>query len=111
MGKKPSIYTEQALKMYDENNDYGAILEVDVEYPPMARAKYKDLPFLPQRKRVNKVHKLVTTLDDKEKYVIHIAALKQALDHGLKLKKVHRVIEFKQKARLKPYIDKKERLL
>ena len=43
---KLSKYTEQAIKMYDENSDYGAILEVDVEYPPMVRAKHKDLPFL-----------------------------------------------------------------
>ena len=43
--KKPSIYTEEAMKMYDESNDYGAILEVDIEYPTMARIKHKDLPF------------------------------------------------------------------
>ena len=42
----------------------------------------------------------------KKKYVVHIAALEQALNHGLKLKKVHRVIEFKQEEWLKPYIDK-----
>ena len=114
--KKPIIYKEEAIKMYDKNNDYSAILEVDIEYPTMARIKHKDLPFLPRRKEINndlplppkkktnKLHKLVTTLDDKEKYVVHISALKQALDHGLKLKKVHRVIEFKQ-AWLKPYID------
>ena len=53
----------------------------------------------------DEVHKFVTTLEDNEKYVVHISALKQALDHGLKLKKVHRVIEFKQEAWLKPYID------
>ena len=103
--KKPSIYKEQTIKIYDENNDYGAILEVDIEYPRVARIKRKDLPFLSQRKKINKVHKLVATLDDKEKYVVQISALKQALDHGLKLKKVRRVIEFKQEAWLKPYID------
>ena len=53
----------------------------------------------------NKCSKLVCTVYDKENYVVHIRALKQALDHGLILKKVHRVIEFRQEAWLKPYID------
>ena len=44
---------EKAIKMYDENNDYGAILEVDIEYPTMAHIKHKDLPLLPQRKEIN----------------------------------------------------------
>ena len=44
-------------------------------------------------------------LFNKKKYVVHINALKQALNHGLKFKKIHRVIEFNQKAWLKPYID------
>ena len=38
-------------------------------------------------------------------YVFHIRALKQALDHGLILKKFHRVIQFDQKAWLPKYID------
>ena len=42
---------------------------------------------------------------NKKKYVVHINSLKQELNHGLKLKKIHRVIEFNQKAWLKPYID------
>ena len=42
---------------------------------------------------------------NKKKYIVHINSLKQALNHGLKLKKIHRVIEFNQKAWLKPYID------
>ena len=41
----------------------------------------------------------------KKNYVIHIVALRQALNHELKLSKVHRVIEFKQEAWLKTYID------
>ena len=44
-------------------------------------------------------------LHNKKKYVVHIKSLKQALNHGLKLKRVHRIIEFNQKAWLKPYID------
>ena len=41
----------------------------------------------------------------KKKYVVHIKSLKQALNHGLKFKKVHRIIKFNQEAWLKPYID------
>ena len=41
----------------------------------------------------------------KKNYVVHIRSLKQALNHGLILKKVYRVIQFNQEAWLKPYID------
>ena len=54
---------------------------------------------------VNKCKKLVCNLLNKKKLVVHINALKQALNHGLKLKKIHRVIKFNQKEWLKPYID------
>ena len=42
---------------------------------------------------------------DKKNYVVHIRSLKQALNHGLILKKSHRVIQFNEEAWLKPYID------
>ena len=42
---------------------------------------------------------------DKKNYVVHIRSLKQALNHGPILKKVHRVIQFNQEAWLKPYFD------
>ena len=61
--------------------------------------------FQPKEKRLKKSKKLICIIEDKERYVIHIRALKQALNHGLKLKKVHRVIQFNQKAWLKTYID------
>ena len=54
---------------------------------------------------VNKCKNLVCNLFHKKKYVAHINTLKQALNHGLKFKKIHRVIEFNQEAWLKPYID------
>ena len=41
----------------------------------------------------------------KKDYVINTKALKQALDHGLTLEKIHRDIEFHQEAWLKPYAD------
>ena len=55
--------------------------------------------------KINKCKKLVCNLYDKKKYVVHINSLKQALNHGLKLKKIHRIIELNQEAWLKPYID------
>ena len=57
------------------------------------------------REKIEKCEKLVCNIKDKEKYVVHIRVLKQALNHELILKKVHRVIQFNQKAWLKPYID------
>ena len=54
---------------------------------------------------INKCKKLVSNLFNKKKYVAHINTLKQALNHGLKFLKIHRVIEFNQEAWLKPYID------
>ena len=85
--------------------DIGYFLKVDIDYPKELFNLHKDLPFLPERKKVNKCEKLICSIEDKEKYVVHIRALKQALNHGLILKKVHRVIKFNQRAWLKPYID------
>ena len=55
--------------------------------------------------KIRKVEKLVVNLHDKTEYFIHIRNLKQALNHQLVLKKVHKVIKFNQNAWLKPYID------
>ena len=94
------------VKSYDKkNSDKGYILEVDVDYPSKLHKLHNDMPFLPEKMKINKTQKLVCNLHDKMKYVVHISILKQALNHGLKLKKVHRVIEFNQEAWLKKYID------
>ena len=122
------------IKNYDDNSDKGYLVEVDVEYPKELCSSHRDLPFLCEKRRklhkefeykvskeVKKTHKkvyktfnitqepenkLIATIQDKNKYVVCISTLKQALNHGLKLEKVHRVIEFNQSAWLKPYIDK-----
>ena len=57
--------------------------------------------FLPESKKVNKEEKLICSIENKEKYVIHIRSWKQALINALKLKKVHRIIQFKQKSMVK----------
>ena len=66
---------------------------------------HNDLRFLPEQTKIEKVEKFVANLHDKTEYVIHIRNLKQALNHGLVLKKFHRVIKFSQNAWLKPYIN------
>ena len=43
-------------------------------------------------------------MNDKENYIFHIGSLKQALNHGLILTKVDKVIQFNQKTWSKPYI-------
>ena len=96
---------EEFIKNYNENDIKGYILEADVKYPKRLHELYSDLPFLSERMEVNKCKKLVCNLFNKKKYVAHINTLKQALNHGLKFKKIHRAIEFNQKEWLKPYID------
>ena len=100
-----SKFDEEFVKNYDENSDKGYILEVDVEYPENIRMLHSDLPFLPERMKINKCTKLVCTTLNKENYVVHIIALKQALNHGLKSTKVDRIAQFDQEEWLKLYID------
>ena len=96
---------EKFIKNYDDDSDKGYILEADVEYPKNLNYLHSDLPFLPERMKINKCSKLVCHLYDKNNYVVHIRSLRQALNHELVLKKVHRVIQFNQEAWLKQYID------
>ena len=108
--KNLSKFNGDFIKKYDEDSNTGYFFDVDLEYPKTLFNTHKDLPFLPERKKVEKVAKFICSIEDKEKYVIHIRAIKQAINHGIKLKKVHRVIKFNQKAWLKPYIDMNTKL-
>ena len=101
---------EDFIKSYDKDNDKGYILEVVLEYPKNLHDLHSDLPFLPERMKIDKCNKLVCNLYDKKEYVVHIRSLKEALNHGLILKKVHTVIQFNQKAWLKAYIDMNTKL-
>ena len=89
-----SKINEKFIKNYDEDSDKGYIFEVDVNYPKRLHDLHSDLPFLPERMKIDKCKKLVCNLQVKKRYVLHIRSLKQALDYGLKLEKIHRVIEF-----------------
>ena len=60
--------------------------------------------------KIRKCNKHVCNFYDKKEYVVHIRTLRQALNHGLILKKVHRLIQFNQEAWLKPYIETNTKL-
>ena len=100
-----SIFTEDYIKNYDENSDTGYLLVVDVTYPEDIYEKHKHLPFLPEKIKIDKSTKLSCNFNDENCYPIHICALKQALNHGLKLEKAHSVISFSQSGWLKQYFD------
>ena len=110
MGKNVSKFDGKLIKNYDEDSNEGYIFEVDVEYLKDKHNLHSNLPFLSERIKIKKCNKLVYNLYDKKEYFAHIRALKQALNHGLIFKKVHTVVQFNQKACLKPYIQKNTKL-
>ena len=85
--KKLSKFDERFIKNYDENSDKGYFLEVVVKYPKNLFGLHSDLPFLPERKKIGKCNQLACNFHDKKNYVVHIKALKQALNDELILKK------------------------
>ena len=85
----------------DKDGDIGFFLKVDIEYPEELHGLHIDLPFLPKKLEVNGHTKLACTHNDKKNYVAHIRNIKQALEHGLRLKKVHKAIAFYQEVCLK----------
>ena len=87
-----SKFKEEFIKNYGEDSNKGYILEVDVKYPKKLHGLHEDLPFLLERMKIGICKKLVFNLYDKKNYVVHIRSSKQTLNHGLILKKVHRVI-------------------
>ena len=56
--KNLSQFNEDFIKRYDENSITGYLLELDIEYPKTLFNGHEDLPFLPERKKVEKVEKV-----------------------------------------------------
>ena len=112
------------LAKYKEDSKNGLILEVDLKYPEELHDLHNDYPLAAEKIKVEKdmlsnyckrisdkynistglVHKLIPTLSNKEKYVLHYRNLQLYIDLGLKVSKVHRVLEFNQSPWLKQYI-------
>lgn len=97
------------LNVFDVPDDshVGYILEVDLAYPDHLHNAHRDLPFAAEKfiPPGGKAPKLIASLYDKFKYVIHYVHLKECLKNGLQLKKIHRVITFTQENYLQKYID------
>ena len=108
--KKIEDFTSEKIDELAKKDKQGYILEVDVEYSKELNENHNELPFLTERMKIGREEKLVPNLKDKKRYVVHIKALDQALKHGLKLKKVHRVIEFQQSRWMKFYVIMNTRL-
>ena len=67
-----SQFNKDFIKSYNEETDERYFLEVDVQYPEKLHNLHNDLPFLPERIKIEKIEKLVDDLHDKTEYVIHI---------------------------------------
>ena len=72
-------FDESFIKSYNDESDDRYFLEVDFQYFETLRDLHNDLPFLNERKTIEKVEKLITNLHDKTEHVLHIKNLKQAL--------------------------------
>ena len=113
------------LGKYKEDSKKGLILEVDLEYPKELHDLHNDYPLGPEKVKVTEdmlsdyckkiaekygisvglVSKLIPTLGNKEKYVLHYRNLKLYMNLGLKVTKVHRVLKYDQSPWLKQYFD------
>ena len=65
--KNLSQFNKSFIRNYNENSDIGYFLELDIDYPEKLFNLHKDLPFLPERKKVNKVEKLICSIENKKK--------------------------------------------
>jgi len=90
---KKNVEDIDVLDISDESRK-GYILEVDLEYSKELHDLHNDYPLAAENIELDKVHNLVPNLTNKEKYIIHYRNLKQCLKLGLKLTKVHRILEF-----------------
>ena len=85
--KDTSQFNRDFIESYNKESDKGYFFEVDVQYPEKLHELHNDLPCLPERMKIEKLENLATNLYEKNENIIHIRNLKQALNHGLGLKK------------------------
>ena len=69
--KNVQKFAEDFIKNCDGDSDKGDIFKVDVEDLKNLYDLHSDLPFLPERMKINKCSKLVCNLYDEKSYVVH----------------------------------------
>ena len=94
----------QLLEKKDTNQ--GFIFEVDLDYPETLWDSHNDYPLAPEKLKVDKIDQLICSFLPKRHYAVHYKNLKQYLQEGMILKKVHRGIKFYQSPWMEPYIRK-----
>ena len=112
------------LLHHPDSSSVGYFCEVDLEYPSEIHDQQQDYPLAPEKTLVkddwlndyqlevkqrynlpeNKVNKLLQTMFDKSKYVLHYKLLQFYVQLGLRIEKVHRILKFTQSKWLEPYI-------
>mgnify|MGYP001794753848 CR=1 FL=1 len=66
---------------------------------------HNDYPLAPENVKVGKVSKLISNLNDKEKYTLHYKKLKFYESQGLEITKIHRGVTFEESDWMAPYIE------
>ena len=109
----------------NEKSYTGYLLEVNLDYPDELHELHNDYPLAPEKLAVSNdmlsayckkiadkynikvcdVKKLIPNLGNKTKYVLHYRNLQLYLSLGIKLTKIHRMLQFKQSVWMKRYID------
>src|SRR5437867_11740187 len=93
------------MESITDDGNYGYILDVDIQYPEDLHKLHNDLPFLAENIKINRQQKLVPHFNDRKNYIVHHVALKHAIQHGVKVLTINRVLRFKQSCWLKSYRD------
>ena len=115
--------TLHQIRRWRANRKIGYILEVDLDYPEELHDEHNAYPLAPEKQVVpkewmspyqmalvggqpeDKTTKLLLTLRNKTRYVLHYRALQQYLDLGMRLRKIHKILKFEQRAWMEPYIS------
>ena len=116
---------ELDIMSINEKSNVGYILEFDLKYSNELHKLHNDYPLAPEKIivtndmlskyckeiadkyeiKVGDVKKLIPNLGNKTKYVVHYRSLQLYLSLGIKLTKIHRVLQFKQSDLMNKYID------